>query len=603
MPELLPLRILHISDLHFTSASAPSVQLNEKVKINGLSKNLKDSPEKAFLKDLENRFQQENEPEDKWPKAVIVTGDIVDKGGTDKGQNGHGEFDKAVKFLNDLAVVLKISKDRIFVLPGNHDVDWSPGLSQLERFRSYITAMEEFSSPSITNDRLTPFYGDLSNIRESVSLEIMLFVSPTFSGVSDPTNEAFIARIKDILRDVEEGVRSRIEEGLKASHGLLDIAALGSHQRNKLRLPINQDPDQKIRIAALHHHLLPDPQIEVAQFESVIDAGKVLENLIDHQYDLVLSGHKHNRRLVQYKYGDKVLDVFTAPSLFKGNQPGFTIIDIFGPSNPFYAVLNHYQTSGCTLISSSPLVRRGRVLPEVSQRSANIPPLEQRTFLVPILQSLEATSGWSQENHFPKDLFDVVWKQALRDIDRIGKQRLVFRPPFLWQQWEKLIDLVNQRGEGFRGVSEDDLEYWKISAIPNTEPFKYISALKKIKGKKIRIMVMGNHVFRFEEPAKEAIDAIHRMIDDEFRVVVVPKDRVAPEVSTDFGIMGTLARSSFDGDKDFSRSLEESFSKEDLDKANHDWDILWDNRAWDSESVPKTPFEDWLHIAHGLELT
>jgi 3',5'-cyclic AMP phosphodiesterase CpdA len=596
MPELLPLRIIHISDLHFTSSSAPSAHLEEKVKVPGLSKNLKDSPEEVFLKDLESMFQKKKEPEDKWPKAVIVTGDIVDKGGTDKGTDGHGEFDKAVKFLNDLAIVLKISKDRILVLPGNHDVDWSPGLSQLERFKNYITATEEFSSPTITNNKLNPHHSDLSTIREGVSLELMLFVSPTFSGVSDPSNESFIARIKDILKDMDEDVRAKIEESLRASQGSLDIATLGRHQRHELRLPIDQDPEQKIRIAALHHHLLPDPQIEVAQFESVLDAGKVLESLINDQYDLVLSGHKHNRRLVQYRYMDKVLDIYTAPSLFKGNQPGFTIIDLFGPNNPHYAVLNYYHTAGCTLFGKVPLVRRGRVLPEVSQMCASIPPQEQQTFLIPILKSLEATSGWTREQSFPKNLFNMVWDQTLKDIDKIGKQRLVFRPPFLWQQWEKLIDLVNQRGEDFYGVSEDDFEYWKASVVPNTEPFKYISALKKIKKKKSRIMILGNHVFQYPDAQKDAIEVIEGMLGNGFRVVVVLKDTLPRDVARDFGIMGSLARYSFDGSKDFIRSLEQSFNKEDINKAHHDWEILLDNLAWDSEGEadPITSFKRWL---------
>ena len=53
------------------------------------------------------------------------------------------------------------------------------------------------------------------------------------------------------------------------------------------------------KIATLHHHVshLWRQQMEAKSFESIIDAAQVKQVLIDHQFDMVLHGHKHQNHI------------------------------------------------------------------------------------------------------------------------------------------------------------------------------------------------------------------------------------------------------------------------------------------------------------------
>ncbi len=50
--------------------------------------------------------------------------------------------------------------------------------------------------------------------------------------------------------------------------------------------------EDKVKILAMHHHLIPIPDTGSDQL-TVVDAGDVLRTILDTQVDLVLCGHKH----------------------------------------------------------------------------------------------------------------------------------------------------------------------------------------------------------------------------------------------------------------------------------------------------------------------
>lgn len=50
------------------------------------------------------------------PEIIVVSGDIAYSGLKE-------EYQLAFSFLNDLLKVLKLTKDKIFLVPGNHDLD------------------------------------------------------------------------------------------------------------------------------------------------------------------------------------------------------------------------------------------------------------------------------------------------------------------------------------------------------------------------------------------------------------------------------------------------------------------------------------------------
>ncbi len=90
-------QILHISDLHINTKE----NFDRSVVLDPLIERVKE--------DLSNGLR---------PEIVIVTGDIADTG-------IKPEYDLAKEVFDDLLFTLKISNDRLFIVPGNHDVNRS----------------------------------------------------------------------------------------------------------------------------------------------------------------------------------------------------------------------------------------------------------------------------------------------------------------------------------------------------------------------------------------------------------------------------------------------------------------------------------------------
>ena len=89
---------LHISDLHFRAKQTYDSNIMQG----------------ALLKDVAERIQEDA----LRPDFIAVTGDVAFSGQAD-------EYDVARKFFDDLLKITGLDKERLFVIPGNHDVDRS----------------------------------------------------------------------------------------------------------------------------------------------------------------------------------------------------------------------------------------------------------------------------------------------------------------------------------------------------------------------------------------------------------------------------------------------------------------------------------------------
>ncbi len=368
-----PLRLLHITDLHFRSApnlhDAPDYKLPPRE-----LEDLLVTPDRAdtFLRTATDLFR------DNPPDAIIVSGDIVDKGGTDRPPTGPDEFSRASKFLKDLATSLGVSYAKVLVVPGNHDIDWTT--HGPERFNNYLEAVTDFASPHhLRGQTLAPVSITLAN--GHFEAEITLLASPLQSGVRAPWDGDLRRSVSDQLE--RENLADDIDEA-----NIADIAVLGTDQRDYLASQRDRLPDG-IKIAVLHHHLLPHHQIEFTAFETVVDAGATIDSLIDGRFDLVLSGHKHLRRLQRLTLPNSgSIDHYSGPSLFiqgpDNEPPGFTVIDIFGPDTPHYVVLTYYDSNYREPIRAVPIQRARRVLPDITNVLGDLSASDQEA-VMPLL--------------------------------------------------------------------------------------------------------------------------------------------------------------------------------------------------------------------------
>ena len=605
----IPLSLLHISDLHFLENGRPGYIGRSRITPNRVIDNIGGDDSTNFLLTLKDYLINNRSSQDSWPKVVIVNGDLVENGDNKK------QFEKARNFLMELSNVLNINSKSIYVVPGNHDVDWSQNgnARQEVRFENYLDAVQDFSSPTIENGNPLPLHINLSSIREGVDIELVLFISPTFSGVSDVEgDDLLLCHFKDIMNgfgidrfgDAKE-FELMVRKSLERARHTFDIGAFGDVQRSFItKLPYQSDVKQPIRIAVLHHHLLPDPQLDVKPFDAIIDAGRVLECLIRMKFDLVLTGHKHNQRLVRYRYRKDELDIYSAPSLFAGHAAspaGFTIIDIMGANAARYAKLNFFKTENCepegSPINPINLVRTGRVIPDITEACANISPSNQQKSL-PILNSIRKAFEWS-ENHPASKQFEEVWEKLSLDLENVGNQKLIFRPPLLHEVWKSLIELAATQAAPIRLVSENDIEFFHTAIKDEySHAAKYEKPLRKFQGEKFRIMVLSKYILENVDWAKKLIPVVNSMLTYNFKVIIVMGEKVPNSVNTDFGIISDMAVSQFDGRGDILRELCESFNSDDLEKANLDWKILLSEVSWDS-TVADSDIQTWLSNEYG----
>lgn len=185
---------------------------------------------------------------------VVFSGDLTTRGDASTLQNN------GVGFLKKLAASLKLSVENILVVPGNHDI-------ALRDFTEY-----DYSHETPYNLFLKEFYGTKVAIAGLTRYSL-------------PTG-----KLIDLMR--MNSVRLRDKE--TSNYGYLEW-----HVYRELLEDWPSD-DEILKVAVLHHHLVPaasyerlDAEYPQAGLSQTLDAGAVVEGLQTYGFSLALNGHQH----------------------------------------------------------------------------------------------------------------------------------------------------------------------------------------------------------------------------------------------------------------------------------------------------------------------
>lgn len=185
---------------------------------------------------------------------IFVSGDLTTKA------DANTLLVEGLDFLRSLHGELKVPKEAILVIPGNHD------------FRLSEYQPTDFSHERPFNLMLEQFYGAYDP-----NEKIRRFIFPS----GHKTEILMINSVR--LRKVEESNYGYVEWSMYES---------------KLR-KIERD-NEATRIAMLHHHLLSMPKEELVEADykhagvsTTIDSGHVIEGLQAHGFKLAIHGHQH----------------------------------------------------------------------------------------------------------------------------------------------------------------------------------------------------------------------------------------------------------------------------------------------------------------------
>ncbi len=305
----LPL-IIHISDLHFGKKPDGKV-------MHRFIPTVDDRRDLATHLIEELKLKYENQLKN---CVLIISGDLVYMATED-------EYNEALNCLNKVCSELEIRKDRVVIVPGNHDVNWlKDKTGESKRFEDYLVFIYRFYGEELLL-KLYPFL-----YKEDFSI--------TASPIK-PENIIAFHYIDDRITIV--GMNSCVYENSQNHYGFV-----GWQQFSNIRKQLDKiDELQKsIKIAVIHHQMHPFPEplssIKTEQWIDISiirDAGFVEKSLEELNFDLVFHGHKHHPQIRETKVSIKHDEYKDTKSLFILGGGSVAVENSERGSKP-----NHFQT-------------------------------------------------------------------------------------------------------------------------------------------------------------------------------------------------------------------------------------------------------------------
>jgi 3',5'-cyclic AMP phosphodiesterase CpdA len=274
------LTFLHLTDCHLSSA------IDIKAQLKGVEQQSRSEILRTSLRGLAETLKEKRIKLD----AVLFSGDGTFQGDPD------GQVLLREMLLNTLVEVGISKPSQIVATPGNHDI-----VAKSEPSKS--TRYELFHKAWINTDSvIVPFLDGIHEI-EQLSFSTHVLEAPDRSWAVFPINTANWSQTS-LSEDENEGLallKKYVEESKKpeiikalekvCSH---DVARVSKDQLEALRKLVQQTQKGCLKIAVLHHHLLPvNSNEEVKTFADITNLGHFREVLHELGFHIIVHGHKH----------------------------------------------------------------------------------------------------------------------------------------------------------------------------------------------------------------------------------------------------------------------------------------------------------------------
>lgn len=256
-----PVRIHHISDLHFGPKTAFRVDAKDASQVGGA---MATAAGQGPVRDEYLNWLEQLEPHQR-PNLLVVSGDIAEFGQDDQLEDGRAWLERVAAKLAPHPG-LGPNDPRVLLVPGNHDVDWATVEGSAGARRRHLPFSRVFAATPWPFPRLVEPPESREPAHQhyrSLGVAFALLGSPELGGTNDPQY-------------------ARLDPGLV-------------HDRDLQRLRSAVWKHEPIRIAVVHHPLADNPSIatEVAPFSGLKNAPAVQAALQEQGFALLLHGHTH----------------------------------------------------------------------------------------------------------------------------------------------------------------------------------------------------------------------------------------------------------------------------------------------------------------------
>jgi 3',5'-cyclic AMP phosphodiesterase CpdA len=265
--------ILHLSDMQFGKHHEFPEQEMPRSEFDSLLGRL--------CKDVDDRRKEEHLE----PDLLICTGDLAEWG-------WKKEFDAATEFLSKLAERLEIKRDRVVMIPGNHDVNRT---DCAHYFDQYVQGGEPVVAPWYPKWKkyqkaFSEFYKNVPGVTFQEGQPWTLFCIPEL--------EVVVAGLNSTWIEGHDWPADGRQDRLKENHRIEHAGCCGEDQLEWFAKKLGEDEFHGwLKIGAVHHNLQPGRGLkqEDEDKEYLRDADD-LERVLGPHLDIVLHGHTHRAR-------------------------------------------------------------------------------------------------------------------------------------------------------------------------------------------------------------------------------------------------------------------------------------------------------------------
>jgi predicted MPP superfamily phosphohydrolase len=318
--KLCPLRIHHISDLHFGPKSAERVDMKEK---GTHAEQIRSGLGGKYVRDEYLQYVAGLKSSAMAPHLLIVSGDIAEWADKTQYKEAREWLDALQKLLADHPR-LDPNEPNVLLVGGNHDVDWRQtegpaGAGARKRHMPFARAFNRVPRSKRVKLEQNPKTRKLAVARfVDLDVEVLLLGSAEFGGEveKDPVKMQLQKLVKRLWKTALDKPDKAKSKALREHVSKLDPGLVNDTDLKKIS---EEKWSRSIRIAVLHHPVTPLPATEVGRFVGLINAGEVKDRLLEKGFCLLLHGHSHtgwfSKEQWLGRHEDRALWIASAPSL------------------------------------------------------------------------------------------------------------------------------------------------------------------------------------------------------------------------------------------------------------------------------------------------
>lgn len=256
-----PLNILHISDFHYDSTMEGNEAIEQEDRFEKLIKIASEMHKKEMI------------------DYVIFSGDLAYK-------KPDQDLKICGKFIRKLINSTINDYSKIFIIPGNHDIEWD----------NY----EQSKISAIPANSFYEFYKEVFDDNLDFISRLIGYNSRNDSFDNNCNPDSFCWSYTNMNNLVSIlGLNSVTTSADLKSKGKISKNVISFIKKEWSRYPTKHE----LRIAVFHHNILPPFSInKLDESESLLNSGEILELLSELNCDILLSGHCHDSYLYNFSF-------------------------------------------------------------------------------------------------------------------------------------------------------------------------------------------------------------------------------------------------------------------------------------------------------------